>query len=720
MSSCPPPEQLQRLLTERLDGGERAGVEAHLEGCPACQRALEEALAADHAALLPAAPAGGALPTFQEGHASRPGTAAWDASDTPPALAGPGSWPAVEGYQVLGELGSGGMGLVYKAWHQPLRRLVALKVIRAGGRPSAAQLARFRTEAEAVARLSHPNIVQIYEVGEQDGLPYLALEYVEGGSLRRGPDAAPLPAREAASLVEAVARAVGYAHGRGVVHRDLKPANVLLAADGKPKVSDFGLAKLLTEGEAGPTRTGELLGTPSYMAPEQASGRHKEVGPATDVYAAGAILYELLTGRPPFLAETELDTLLQVANEEVVRPSRLRPGVPRDLETVCLKCLQKEPARRYASAEALADDLRRYLEGRPVKARRASAAERAWRWCRRNPKVAGLSAAVLLLLAVSAVASSVSALWLSDALADTRREKEEKTAHLWEAYLASARASRLTTFPGRRFDGLDAVDKALALGTSLLKDESRLLALRNEAIAALTLADFGAGREGEGFPPGTSGVALDPAFEHWAWAGERGDVTVRAMADGREVRLFKGPGEAVTFLRFSPDGRYLAVAHRGTPDPVRLWDVRDGRTVLEYPRGTLGVSFRPDGRRLAVGQRDAPSPCTTSLPGRKQRASRRRASPRTAWRSTPRGKGWPSATTPPGQSRCATRRLGSPRRSSPPARRLRGGLERRRQAAGRRRQPLAAPGRHRAVRRDVLRPARGPGRPRRARRRPGV
>jgi serine/threonine protein kinase len=277
--------------------------------------------------------------------------------------------PVVEGYDILDVLGSGGMGVVYKARQKGLERTVAVKMILSGSGAGPKELARFRREAEAVARLAHPNIVQIYEVGGHEGRPFLALEYVGGGSLAGTLDGTPLPARRAAELVLALAHAVQHAHERGIVHRDLKPANVLLAEDGTPKVADFGLAKRL--GDEGHTQTGTVVGSPSYMAPEQAAGQ-REVGPPADVYALGAILYECLAGRPPFKGESILETLEQVRAHEPVPPRTLQPKVPRDLEVICLKCLEKEPAHRYATAGDLADDLRRYLEGESISARSAT------------------------------------------------------------------------------------------------------------------------------------------------------------------------------------------------------------------------------------------------------------------------------------------------------------------------------------------------------------
>jgi eukaryotic-like serine/threonine-protein kinase len=327
-------------------------------------------------------------------------------------------------YELLEELGRGGMGVVYRARQAGLDRVVAVKVILAGEHAGPEEVARFRTEAKAAARLQHPNVVQIHEVEEQDGRPYLALEYVDGGSLHKKLAGGPLPPRQAAELVEALARAMHYAHQRGVIHRDLKPANVLLTADGVPKVSDFGLAKRLREAEgattAGRTPTGAVLGTPSYMPPEQAWGMPGEVGPAADVYALGAILYEALTGRPPFQAASVLEVLEQVWSQEPVAPTRLQPRLPRDLETVCLKCLEKEPVRRYASAEALAEDLRRYLAGEPVQARPMSAWRRGLKWARRRP-----AAAALLALGLAAGLSLAVATLLL--LAANRRETEARS-----------------------------------------------------------------------------------------------------------------------------------------------------------------------------------------------------------------------------------------------------------------------------------------------------
>ncbi len=271
-------------------------------------------------------------------------------------------------YEILREIARGGMGVVFQARQVSLNRLVALKMILAGQLADDTDVKRFYNEAEAAANLDHPGIVPIYEVGQHEGQHYFSMGFVEGQSLSQRLADGPLPAREAAELIRRVSEAIEYAHQHGVIHRDLKPANILLDASGNPRVTDFGLAKRV-QGDSGLTGSGQIMGTPSYMPPEQAGGPRGEVGPAADVYSLGATLYALLTGRPPFQAASAMDTVLQVVSEEPVPPRRLNPAVDRDLETICLKCLEKEPARRYATAAALGEDLRRFLAGEPVLAR---------------------------------------------------------------------------------------------------------------------------------------------------------------------------------------------------------------------------------------------------------------------------------------------------------------------------------------------------------------
>lgn len=347
--------------------------------------------------------------------------------------------PSIPGYEILGVLGRGGMGLVYQARHLQLKRVVALKTLRAGQFSGPAELARFRMEAEVVARFEHPHLVHIYDIGAAAGQPFLALEYCPGGSLDRKLNGTPLEPREAAKLVAILARAMQAAHERGIVHRDLKPANVLLTADGQPKIADFGLAKCLDAGGT-VTQSGAVVGTPAYMAPEQAVGQSKAIGPATDVYALGAILYESLTGRPPFSGKNTMEILDQVRHAEPAPPRRLQPRVPRDLETVCLKCLAKEPAGRYSSALALAHDLELYIAGEPIRARRIGAAAKLWRKARQRPL---LMVSLLLLVLAGAIAAYVGPRAYRDrriAVAVQEIEDHLQAPQLTEAYLQRGEA----------------------------------------------------------------------------------------------------------------------------------------------------------------------------------------------------------------------------------------------------------------------------------------
>ncbi len=405
--------RIERLLEELFDG--QATLEEVCGACPELLPAVRERwqricrARAEIEALFP----------------REPGPAA--TVPAPPSEKGQ-PLPAIPGYAVEAVLGRGGMGVVYRARHLRLNRPVALKMLLAGDYAGPADRARFLREAEAVAGLRHANIVQVYDVGDQDGRPYFTMEIVEGGSLAEKLAGGPQPAREAAALAAVLAEAVGAAHQGGILHRDLKPANVLLTADGTPKVSDFGLARRLESGER-LTQSGAIVGTPSYMAPEQARGRTQALGPAVDVYALGAILYELLTGRPPFRGETAADTVMQVLSQEPVPPARLNPRVPRDLETICLKCLHKEPPRRYASAAALAEDLRRFLQDKAIAARPEGRLERVARGARRRPSlVVGLAAGVLL-----ATALAGGGLWVSTERA-ANEQAQEQMARLDQAH----------------------------------------------------------------------------------------------------------------------------------------------------------------------------------------------------------------------------------------------------------------------------------------------
>jgi tetratricopeptide (TPR) repeat protein len=461
-------------------GGERPALEAFLAEAPAALRAealrqfllldveyrrlAGEAPApadylprfADCGAMLAEVLAAGPVERAPESQTDLPAEA-----DTLAREVAVGPTPAVPGYEILGELGRGAMGVVYRARQTSLGRLVALKMIRDAGLAGAEEVHRFRAEAQALARLQHPHIVQVHEVGTHEGRPYFVLEYVEGGSLDRRLGGALLAPGQAAELVQTLARAMDAAHQAGVVHRDLKPANVLVGADWLLKVTDFGLAKRLDD-DSGRTRTGAVVGTPSYMAPEQAAGRVKDVGPAADVYALGAILYELLTGRPPFKGASVLDTLELVRSQEPLPPRRLNPKAPRDLETICLKCLQKTPARRYASAGELAEDLARFRRGEPIRARPVGPLRQTWRWCRRNPAVAALSAAAALLLVAGLL--GMTGLYLD---AERQRREAEEARHFAEqkereallqaedARQKGLAAKKVTEFLGGMFQAFD-------------------------------------------------------------------------------------------------------------------------------------------------------------------------------------------------------------------------------------------------------------------------
>jgi serine/threonine protein kinase len=454
MTSCPSDEQFSDLLADALSTAERDTLARHVEGCASCQDELarltgtpdtESWRRAEQPAKGSEAEEGVVRRLKQVSPSSaisRLEQADRPAGDSPqptgPAPAAIDSEPpAVPGFEILGELGRGGMGIVYQARQVALQRTVALKMVLNGAHAGPKELARFRAEAGVIARLQHPNIVQIYEVGEAAGRPYFALEFVGGGSLIQYLSGKPQPIRPAAQMVETLARAVHAAHANGVVHRHLKPANILLvpanlssaigpensqnanaltaergALNAFPKITDFGVAKCVAgEGEApglrSPTVTGELLGTPQYMAPEQAAIPRQPVGPAADVYALGAILYELLTGRPPFTGETTLGTVLQVLHSEPVSVTSLQPNVPRDLETICLKCLRKEPGKRYGSALELAEDIQSFLRDQPIRARPIRPVEKLWRWVRRHPLPAGLLAAGLLAPLVALIALSL-------------------------------------------------------------------------------------------------------------------------------------------------------------------------------------------------------------------------------------------------------------------------------------------------------------------------
>jgi len=385
--------------------------------------------------------------------------------------------PIIPGHEILDTLGRGGMGIVYRARHMALGRTVAVKMLISGHLAPEELLDRFQCEAESVARLKHPNIVQIYETGDVQGQPYFTLEYVAGGSLADRLDGSPQDSQAAARLVAQLADAVYYAHTMGVLHRDLKPANVLLEEDGTPKITDFGLARQM-ESDVRHTRTGDVMGTPSYMAPEQASGVTRKLDPACDIYSLGALLYEMLTGRPPFRGRDAVDTLMQVIADEVVAPRRLQSGLPRDLETICLKCLEKSPSKRYPTAAALADDLRRFLRHEPIVARPASGVERAMKFVRRRPAWAALWGVSALAISLTLVATLFYSLrvtqWNHQISAAYDRQKQTTMAALdyVDQVIDDVAGDRLAIVPEGQSARRDLLRDAMLFCQRLLEQQS--------------------------------------------------------------------------------------------------------------------------------------------------------------------------------------------------------------------------------------------------------
>jgi WD40 repeat protein len=572
----------------------------------------------------------------------------------------PTALPQVPGYEVLGELGRGGMGVVYQALQPGLKRLVALKMIRDAALAGPEDSARFKAEAQAVARLQHPHIVQIHEVGEHEGLPYFSLEFCAGGSLADRLRGTPLPPREAAQLVEVLAQAIHAAHQAHIVHRDLKPANILLQrksefptsnaegagseftfrlAEYEPKVTDFGLAKRLDE--ASLTASGVVMGTASYMAPEQANGKTKSVGPAADVYALGAILYECLTGRPPFRAATALDTILQVVADDPVPVRQLQPRTARDLETICLQCLVKDPTKRYPSAADLAEDLRRFREGEPIRARPAGRAERLVKWARRRPLVAALSAVTLAGIAGVAVALGM-ALDERDR-ADLLRRRAEKGEAEKGALLDQARNLLLTAQLVRVGSVLEhdphlarrllhdreacpihlrdaawhyfdrqcaAWTKAVLLGHTgsvtavAFSRDGRLLVTAGQD-QSVRLWDPATGKglavwEGLGGPLALSPDGKTVAAGLGKGGGKEPAAVQLLDTAGKRQRVLRAHPAGVTALAFSPKGDALASA--GKDGAVKLWSLEDGSSrAIQLPTGepTTALAFRPDGAVLA-------------------------------------------------------------------------------------------------------------------------
>jgi eukaryotic-like serine/threonine-protein kinase len=477
-------------------------------------------------------------------------------------------------YELIEEIGHGGMGIIFKARQRSLDRIVALKLIRAGSLARPGDIARFRTEAAAAARLQHHHIVAIHEVGEHQGQHFYSMEFVPGHSLShelRRRTFAPL---EAARLMQSVAEAIDFAHQRGILHRDLKPSNILLDLEREPRVADFGLAKIL-QSDSELTVSGAVLGSPHYMPPEQASGRSSEASVRSDVYSLGAIFYELLTGRPPFSAATPLETMKMVVEQEPVSPRALHPGVPADLETICLKCLAKEPGARYATARELADELGRFLRDEPIRARPAGPAERAWRWCRRKPALAALGLVIVLAPAVI-----ISVLLITKARVTRERNRA----------LAQEQITRMNLY---------AAD--IALADRALADQDYDTAWR--ALEAASPGHLAGGGES---------MAVDLRGFEWRWLWQR--------AQGEARKSFPAHLSIVKTIEYSPDGRFLASASSDATTKIwdarreeglrTIWDPDDTPPLRSYsgqyneigrPGQMLSASFTADSRRLLTG-----------------------------------------------------------------------------------------------------------------------
>jgi WD40 repeat protein/serine/threonine protein kinase len=502
-------------------------------------------------------------------------------------------------YELLEEIARGGMGVVFKARQSSLDRLVAIKMLLFGSLAGAEEVQRFRTEAAAAASLQHPNIVAIHEVGFRDGQYFIAMDYVEGRSLAEIVQPGPLPPRRAATYVKNIGEAIQYAHERGILHRDLKPSNVLIDEHDQPKVTDFGLAKRL-EKDSELTLSGQVMGSPSYMAPEQAAAHRGLVGKRSDVYSLGAVLYHLLTGRPPFVAATVAETLQQVQNTEPVSPTVLNPHLPRDLKTICLKCLEKAPARRYQSAQELADELGRWLRGEPIQARPVSRPEKLWRWCRRKPVIATLSASTLLLLLAVAIGSPIALFYIN------------KHRHNAEQLAGDLRRSLYAAQMNQAFRAWDVgnLDVARALlnaqrpppGTEDLRgaDWRWLWELcRSEAQAEIPT-------QGELM---VTAAEPSPDGRRVATAGSSTNIIIYDLAGKTEPQTLRGHTRGLMGLHslaFSPDGRHLASVSGGAlqfngPFELLLWDLATGSATKleERPTSYLAVAYSPNGRWLA-------------------------------------------------------------------------------------------------------------------------
>jgi WD40 repeat protein/tRNA A-37 threonylcarbamoyl transferase component Bud32 len=651
--SHPTDDDLRALSLGQLVEAELARVCTHLADCPACCRRIDE-LGTDDPLLARirqnSAPRKDALVTRAQRRSALWALRQGQEAEAPAPVIPPAP-KQIGDYDILAEVGRGGMGVVYKARHRTLHRLAALKMVLAGEFASSSQELRFRLEAELGARVQHPHIVQVYEIGTHDGRPFLAMEWVEGVSLANRLDGKPWPADEAAALIETLARAIHVAHSEGVVHRDLKPANILLVSGGvvsgewsqdtthyspltthHPKITDFGLAQP-TEGAQSLTRSGVLVGTPGYMAPEQAGGKRALMGPATDVYALGVILYQMITGQLPFEGDSTLEVLRAVTDDEPIRPRRLRPGVPRDLEAITLHCLEKDPTRRYASALGLAEDLARFRGGIQVVARPVGAVARLARACRRRPLVALL----LGLLTVSLVGGMAAVTWKwREANAHALEAIDEKREAQFQTYRARIAAAVAAL---SAHDVADAAGQLDAAPEELRNWEWRHLNSRlDDSSAVIAL------------PTGEAGLFGAPD-KPWAWAMTDAGLRLTDLENGETTTLPIGPkrGHQITVAQtsrglriaawvgktafdlldksgqllchvdvpgitelggvfVSPDGKRLAcVTYDGDWSRLAVFDASSGkRTALcdRHRGGIWGVAFSPDGTRLASTYED--------------------------------------------------------------------------------------------------------------------
>jgi eukaryotic-like serine/threonine-protein kinase len=570
-------------------------------------------------------------------------------------------------YRILREIGRGGMGIVYEAVQESLGRHVALKVFPFHSLLSPTHLERFQREARAAARLHHTNIVPVFGVGEHERIHYYAMQFILGQGLdevlrevRRlrgnklgrsgGADRPPSGLAEsvAQSLVSGdfsgsglpvnsvpastapapphtavpshltskpeglyfgavaqiglqVAEALEYAHGQGILHRDIKPSNLLLDTTGRVWITDFGLAK--AEDADDLTSPGDIVGTVAYMAPERFHGK---ADPRSDVYGVGITLYEMLTLRPAFEDRNRAKLIERVSRAEPVQPAKIDPQVPRDLETIVLKAIAKEPADRYRTPLELAEDLARLLADRPIRSRRSSWSERAWRLCRRNPVVTSLTASSVVLLLAIALVSTFMAVRLDKEASRARQAERDANERLFKASYAQAQASRWSGRPGQRFQSLAALGEAASLLPCLdaVERPKQLAELRNEAIACLALADVRAVSEWEGFPAGTSSITFDARFEHYARSDSRGTISTFRVGGGEELVKFPGSGVATESLKFSPDGRFLAAFYAS--HEVRLWELATQKNVLQVTGVGIhaALDWALDGRLLALGFSD--------------------------------------------------------------------------------------------------------------------